>query len=654
MALFKRKDKTAEMAKAVAAELAKAGNIGPYADIGYAYSASNTIMTNQNVPGTQIQVAGEAVPMPRPGGAFGAVLGPAAPLIPAPLDPVLDESGRAVPRKYEYQVAQNLNITQTLVPYQILKALVEQCDIIHRCVEIRVSEITKMDWSFTLSNSALTEIMEQENVSHAAASKIGREKYGKEIARLTEFWENPYVTTDRSFVEWMTEALWQVFTFDQLCVYPRYSLGAKLDAKQGGDVYPIGFDVIDAPTIKILLDNRGDIPHPPAPAFEQILWGFPRGEFTSSPDSDGQFYAGAGKAGQYLTDQLYVSVKNRRTWTVYGYSPVEQAIPAATLYLNRQRWLNAEYQEGASPKTWIKSNSLEYDPVKLAALERVLNDRLAGSTSERHRIKLLPDGFDPVAMASEGEKYKPEYDEFIIKRIASAFGVSPQALGIMPRSGLGGSGEHKGQQQSAEVVSQRPMESYVEEFINALSRRFLGMSKAVTFKLVDNESDEDMSAKITAYSAALSSGQLTLNDIRGELGMPLYDMAEADEPFILSGSGPVFLKGTLEAAKAQQQSTIQQAESGNEQSAQSPQGQEGGSKEGTQDEQEGSAGSEANDSVEAEKVAFAKFVKSRTKAGKWRDFTFEHLDPDTAEALNEAGKTAVMGRDIPKERWRVL
>ena len=658
MALFKRKDKTAEMAKAVAAELAKAGNVGPYADIGYAYSASNTIMTNQNVPGTQIQVAGEAVPMPRPGGAFGAILGPAAPLIPAPLDPVLDESGRAVPRKYEYQVAQNLNITQTLVPYQILKSLVEQCDIIHRCVEIRVSEITKMDWSFTLANSTINEIMEEQNVSHAAAAKIGREKYGEEISRLTAFWENPYVSADRSFVEWMTEALWQVFTFDQLCVYPRYTLGAKLDAKAGGsDVYPIGFDVIDAPTIKILLDNRGDIPHPPAPGYEQILWGFPRGEFTASPDSDSQFYNGAGKSGQFLTDQLYVSVKNRRTWTVYGYSPVEQAIPAATLYLNRQRWLNAEYQEGASPKTWIKSNSLEYDPVKLAALERVLNDRLAGSTSERHRIKLLPDGFDPVAMASEDEKYKPDYDEFVIKRIASAFGVSPQALGIMPRSGLGGSGEHKGQQQSAEVVSQRPMESYVEEFINALSRRFLGMSKAVTFKLVDDESDEDMSTKIAAYSAALSSGQLTLNDIRGELGMPLYDMPEADEPFILSGSGPVFLKGSLETAKAQQQATVEQAEAGNDQGAQGTQDQEGSSQEsaqGSQSEQASGEGSEAKDNVEAEKAAFAKFVKARTKAGKWRDFEFEHLDAETAQSLNETGKAAALGGDIPKERWRVL
>ena len=627
MALFRRKDKTLEMAKAIVAELEKGANVGPYANVGYAQSAAQ--MTQNMTPGTQIQVAGEAVAMPRPGGGFGAILGPSAPLLPAPLDPTLDESGRAVPRKYEYQVAQNLNITQTLVPYQVLKALVEQCDIIHRCVEIRVSEISKMDWSFTLSNSAITEIMQEENCSHAKAAKIGRERYGEEIARLTEFWENPYVATDRSMVEWMTEALWQVFTFDQLCIYPRYSIGAKLDAKAGDKVYPIGFDVIDAPTIKILLDNRGDIPHPPLPAFQQMLWGFPRGEFTASPDTEAQnLYSGAGRSGQFITDQMFVSVKNRRTWTVYGYSPVEQAIPAATLYLNRQRWMNAEYQEGVSPKTWMKSNSMEYDPVKMAALERVLNDKLAGSTAERHRVKLLPDGFEPVAMPSEDEKYKAEYDEFIIKRIASCFGVSPTALGVMPRSGLGGSGEHKGQQDAVDAVSQRPMEAYVVEFINALSRRFLGMSKAVTFNLNDESNSADEAAKASAFKTALESGQMTLNDVRGDLGLPLYDMAEADEPFIVTSQGPQFLKGSLAIAASGE--TIGDKDEETPEVPEVPEVE--------------------TDRLEAEKAAFAKFVKARTKSGKWRDFEFVYADPIEAENLNTQGRLKVAGADPKWER----
>jgi Phage portal protein len=638
--LPRRKDKTAEIAKAVAAELNKAGSVGPYSNVGYAQSAAAIPYANT---GSQIQIAGEVAAMPRPGGAFGAILGPSAPLIPAPLDPVLDDSGRAVPRKYEYEVATNLNITQTSVPYAVLRALAEQCDIIHRAIEIRISELTKMNWSFSLSPDAIQQIMTEENCSHAKAARIGRDKYGDEIVRLTAFWENPYVASDRSFVEWMTEALWQVFVFDQLCVYPRYSIGAKLDATRGQNVMPSGFDVIDAATIKILLDNRGDIPHPPTPAYQQILWGFPRGEFTASPDGDvdGVYYTDQGRAKQFLTDQLYVSVKNRRTWSPYGFSPVEMSIPAATLYLERQRWMRAEYQEGATPKTWMKTTSQEMDAHKLAAFERILNDRLFGNTAERHRIKMLPEGFDPVAMPSEDEKYRPEYDEFIIKRIASCFGVSPTQLGVMPRSGLGGSGEHKGQQDASDEVSKRPMQQYVVEFVNALCRRFLGADKAITFVLNDDTNETDEESRVNAYKVAIGSGQMTLNDVRGELGLPLYDDPSADEPFIATPQGPVYFRGTLETTASGE--TTGQVGEPHEQVAQGPQSEEGPSAQSAQGQDAIGEGEGSQDRVKTELAAFAKFVRARVKKGTWRDFEFTSIDPDDAHSLNRDGEAIVKG-----------
>ena len=639
MPLFSRKNKTEELAKAVAAELAK--NVGPYPAGTYSQASAAAPYTNSNMSG-QIQIAGESVPMDRPAGAFGAILGPSAPMLPAPLDPVLDDSGRALPRKYEYEVATNLNITQTAVPYAVLKALAEQCDIIHRCIEIRVSELTKMDWSFALAPGAISEIMEEQNVSHARAAKIGRERYGEELVRLTEFWENPYVAIDRSFKEWLTEALWQSFVYDQLCIYPRYTLGKKL----------IGFDVIDAPTIKILLDNRGDIPHPPVPAYQQILWGFPRGEFTASPDTDtnGSFYAGAGRANQFLTDQLYVSVKNRRTWTPYGYSPVEQAIPAATLYLERQRWMRAEYTEGAAPKTWMRTSSKDVlmDPLKLAAYERVLNDRLAGSTSERNRVKVLPDGFDPVSMQEHDEKYRADYDEFIIKRIASTFGVAPSALGVVPRSGLGGAGEHKGERDSVDAISAKPMENYVVEFINSLSRRFLGADKNVTFVLDDQANAENESEKTKAFQIALSSGQMTLNDVRGEMGYPLYDDPSADEPFISTPQGPVYFRGTL-GTDGSGETTAQIGEPNGEspQSAQGPQSQEIDQEPQAPQEPSVGEGKETEANLKAAEIqAFRKFAKTPRN----RKFIFEHHTPEEIELIKRQIIDTPKGQAVTKRQ----
>ena len=671
MALFSRKDKNVEMAKAVAAELAKAGyginaspglNGSPMSGSGYnsAYAADQP-SAGQGI----VTTIGQANPMPRPGlspqGGFGAMLGPAAPLLPAPIDVVLDESGRAMPRKYEYQTAINLNLTQTEVPFATLKALTEQCDVIHRAIEIRVSDIVKQQWSFAPDASAIAAIMNEQNVTHAKAARIARELYGDEIQRLNAFWENPYVASDRSWTEWITECLWQIFAFDQLCIYPRYNLGKDL----------MGLDVIDAPTIKILLDNRGDIPHPPLPAYQQVLWGFPRGEFTASPDADGSFYNAPGKYGEFLTDQLAVYVKNRRTWSPYGFSPVEEAIPAASLYLNRQVWLNAEYQNGSTPMTWMRTNSQEMDHLKLAAFERVLNDTLTGSTAERHRVKVLPDGFDPVAMPTMEERWRSDYDEYIIKRISSIFGVSPASLGVVSRAGLGGGkGAAEGDAENVEVVSTRPMENYITDVVNSLCRRFLKADKNVTFVLNDTTSAMEETLRNKGYQTSLFSGFMTLNDVRGEIGEPLYDMPEADEPMIVAGNAVQFLKGML--ATGSDGETIGQTDGHLRtvsQSQESTQGSQASSQESAQSQVESGKGSGETNAPKlspvgseipavgapAQKTAmademrdFAQFVKARTKRGNWRAFDFSTVPEFVAESLNESAYFIAKGaRPMP-------
>ena len=639
MALFKRKNKIT-LAAEIVAELQKAGMAStPLGGGSYnaAYAANEMSTAGQGI----VTTIGQAVPMPRPGfveggGGFGAMLGPAAPLLPAPIDVVLDDSGRALPRKYEYQTAVNLNLTQTEVPFQVLNSLVEQCDVIHRAIEIRVGDIVKQQPSWTLSDQAIASIMEEENCSHAKAALIGRERCGDEINRLNEFWENPYVASDRTFSEWMTESLWQIFTYDQWCVYPRYNFKGNV----------LGFDVIDAPTIKILLNNRGDIPHPPEPAYQQVLWGFPRGEFIASPDADGEFYAGTGRDKEYLTDQLSVFVKNRRTWSPYGYSPVEEAIPAASLYLNRQAWMNSEYQNGSMPMTFMKTNSQELDIHKLAEFERILNGRLTGNTAERHRIKVLPDGFDPVAMPEMADRFKSDYDEYIIKRISSIFGVAPAALGVVARASLGGGkGQMEGEQENVETVSTKPMADYIISCINSLSRRYLGASKNVTFVLNDVKSSLDERNRAQALQVSLFSGQKTLNDVQGELGQNLYDMPEADEPFIVAGNTVLFLKGMLTVSSSgettgqagEPSDTTQTETNQSNKEVQKPVSESEAPKAGVGKDIP-AVGAPAQKEALAEEIKdFGRFVKSRHKNGKWRAFDFVSIPDSIGDRLNEAG-----------------
>ena len=626
MPVFRRKNDHAELVERIVSEITKAqNNLGvtpmssaaPYASTGTGAGGQGLIQT----PGR------EATPLPRFADSFGSQLGPSAPFIPAPLDPVFDDSGRALPRLYEYPVAWNLNLTTQNVPWTVLRALTDQCDIVHRCIELCISALVKMDWTFKVDENVISQIMAEQNVSHAKASRIARDEYEDEINRLRLFWENPYPDLGRGWVEWLTEFLWQHYAFDGVPVYARYTIGKDI----------LGFEIIDAPTIKVLLDNRGAVPTPPNPAYQQVLWGFPRGEYQATPEADGEFFAGPGTGNEYLRDQLSYFVRNRRTWSPYGFSAVEEAVPAATLYLERQKWMNSEYASGTMPMTFMVTDSDEMDIRKLAEFERLFNDKLMGSATERHRVKVLPKGFHPQAMPTVDERYKADYDEFIIKRIGSAFGVSPSQLGVIPRSGLGGKGEHDGEMDQSETVSLRPMVGFITEVINSLCRRYLGSDKNV------NQVEQ---AK--ALQTSVFSGAKTLNDVRGELGLPLYEMPEADEPFVETPNGPVFLRGTMLTDTSGE--TVEQKdetngellhvpnEEGQGAQGQNAQGAQGQSSQGNQPQEPVSPSKEAH----AELTAYRKFVKARVAKGTWRDFVFHELDPNTAAELNAEGQARVL------------
>jgi hypothetical protein len=658
VALFSRKDRKADIDKYITEAIEKAAQslMGTpmYNNAGYA-----NVVPAQPTGGQGLaqQSGWEAVALPRPGDAFGSMLGPAAPLLPSPIDPVSELTGRAEPRRFEYQVAYNLNLTQQEVPWSVLRSLAESCDIISRAISIRTADISKMEWSFTLSPDAIQSIMNEENVSHAKAAKIGRERFGDKIDALTAFWRNPYPQSDRGWNQWISESAWNILTFDGWCVYPKYNLGGKV----------IGFDLIDPSTIKILLDDRGDTPRPPAPAYQQILWGFPRGEFTASPDSDvsGEYYTGVNSDASYKTDQLSYFIQNRRNYAVYGFSAVEMAIPAATLYLERQRWMIDDFQAGTMPMTFMKTDSTELNHLKLAEFERVFNDKLVGSSGERHKVKVLPKGFDPIVAPSMSERYKPEYDEFIIKRIASIFGVAPSQLGVIARAGLGGGkGAHDGEEQSAETVSSRPMENYIVECINSLCRRYLDMDTNLTFNLNYDTSSENEEIQAKAYQVALSSGTMTLNDIRGEMNQPLYDMPEADEPFIMTSQGPVFLKGQLvtdsagetigQPSETNPQSQQASPQLGQESAPQANSAQDNGQSQKDQNnlapqnqtapEMTDVLGQKAANLVDGELEAFSKFVKARVKkGGAYRDFQFRYIPEDDAYALNQDAQAILKG-----------
>ena len=534
---------------------------------------------------------------------------PGRPLIPALINPPRDD-GRAGPRRYEFPVAWNLQISdQRAIPFRLLRDIADGADIVRKCVEVVKSAASGMDWDIVPLPTAVDRIIaESPNIGTAQATKQAREILLPDIARIKDFWAMPDRVNGLSMPEWLAMAVEEMLVIDALSIYPNQTLDEK-------NLHSL--EILDGATIKPLLDDRGGRPIPPYPAYQQVLFGFPRGEFTASADADGEF----------TVDDLVYAPRTRRPFTPYGYSAVERALPMIDLYMKRLQWLRTEFTDGVTPDMLIKTDATYGgNPELLKAYERIFNDDLSGNTEARRRMRILPEGMDPLFPPGVDSKFKPEFDEYLVKQICSHFGVMPTQIGFAPKGGLGGSGIQEGEQLSAEIIGMRPIILWMTDLCNQLSYRFLSMPKDLGFQFITGNSEDGL-ADAQRRQIQMATGELTLNEARSEIGRPLFSFPEADMPMIANNMVPLAEVEELVGA-----------------SAPVPEAVETEGETGTGDLTQSVAPMLVT-GLSDELDAFRKWTKS-TAVGK-RDFEFKHADAGDGERLNALAKAdAVAAREL--------
>jgi hypothetical protein len=507
------------------------------------------------VPGRRLVVDDETlhmVPMmrdPRDRTGFG----PSNPLDPAAIDPSRKDTGRPEPRLTEYPVSWNLpGSAAQPIPWATLRAAAENVDIMRRCIAVRQEQLQGLDWSITLDDQLV------QDQYAASAGGTGREdieaemrrKMLPEIERLTAFWKNPWKANGVSFEQWCNGLMEDHLVLDAVSIYPRFTYGGDLSA----------FELIDPTTIRLLIDYRGARPEPPFPAFQQDLYGFPRAEFGScyaEGDTDGSTPAEGIAAGS-----LFYFREQYRSFTPYGFSAVQQALISARLYLRRQGWMLAEYDDGSTPLTFLVPDPKDGTMVEALTprtrqqWEDSINAMYAGNTRQRHRMKVLQPGMTPYPMQSVDERYKPDYDMHLIKMLAGHFGVTSTGLGFSESKGLGNSGLHEGQADVQQAATTKPDRRMIERIVNELMCTYQGAPAELKFKFTDPDV-EDQAAEDASANAQRARGTITLNDDRKRIGKSPYTFPEADMPMAMLGTGWVPIEGM--AARAEQAAEAEQA-----------------------------------------------------------------------------------------------
>jgi hypothetical protein len=501
------------LAKAVADQIEKAPTNLP---------AGTVTMTEQQMRDANNQnTYGQQTPLPRNPILAGVPFGPGSPIMPGAINPLRDD-GRADPRRYEYQVAQNINIgtEQKLVPFKTLRGAAEQIDIVRRCVEVLKAKISGLDWDIVIAEDASEKIIAEIGGDHTRAMSQARTKFSDEIYRLRTFWENPDRANGLTFIDWMMMSLEEILVLDAWAIWPQKTVG--------GDLY--GFQILDGSTIKPLLDDRGMRPMAPQAAFQQILYGFPRSEFQANSDD-------VQADGEFTSDDLSYFIRNRRANSAYGSSPVERCLPLADLYLRRQQWLRAEYTDGVSPEMMLTSDAdFGNDPLVMKQYENIINDNLAGQTEQRKRALILPAGLKPQFYEGYGEKFKSALDDYLITSITGHFGVLPTEIGFSAKGGLGASGHQEGEAEAAQSIGVAPLVQWISKMLTNISYTYLGMPRELEFKFMVGEI-RDNEAMAKKSDLELRGGTKTLNERRSELGLPLLDTPAADQPILVAGNG---------------------------------------------------------------------------------------------------------------------
>lgn len=594
MGLFDR------VAKRIANEIAKA----PVAD------GNGGVMTEaqmRQVAGiAQQQYGNVSNPLPRNPLLASVPFAPGLPIIPGAINPLRQDTGRPDPRRYEFQVAQNINVNDNrLVPFKTLRAASDQIDIVRRCIEVRKAKLTGLNWDIVLSEAATERIIAESGGNHLDALAKAREGFNEEIGRMRAFWETPDPQNGLSFVDWLSMSLEEIDVLDAWAIWPQVTVGGKIR----------GFQVLDGSTIKPLLDDRGMRPEPSAgPAFQQILFGFPRSEFNASIDDEDA-------DGEFTSDDLAYFVRNRRANSVYGLSPTERCLPLADIYLRRQQWIRSEFTDGTMPKSYLElptETSLTPDQIK--AYEDIYNDDLSGQTAQRNRMRILVPGGKLMFEEGYSDKFSDKMDNYLITSICGHFGVLPSEIGFSS-GGLGASGHQAGEAESAESIGIIPTANWISQMISALSYRFLGMSRELEFRLAPSErtNTQEMAQR---EDIRRRNGALTLNEHRAELGLPLVETPEADMPMVIAGKQAFFFgpEGIIPAEEPVAPVDGEAIAAPQDATPKPP--------------------AKAEEEVK-------KFIRWIRKGTPTRPFEFVELDPTYADVLNKFIET----KDVDSARW---
>ena len=404
----------------------------------------------------------------------GGIFSPGYPLVPP---------DRQRLRTWDFPVGVNYIYTPRAyeaLGFDDLRALADSHDLTRLAIETRKDQLEKLDWSIKPRRGG------------------GGGDTAARIDALTRFWSKP--DGEQPFATWLREALEDLLVLDAPTFEVRRNRGGEIAA----------LDVVDGATIKVLVDDSGRRPQPPAPAYEQVIHGRPWRLLTS--------------------EELIYLPRNRRPHKAYGYSPVEQIVVTVNIGLRRQAMQLQHFTDANIPAGLMNAPD-GWNAEQIRQFQEWFDSILAGNTAERTKLVWGPAGakYQPFREAP----YKDDFDEWLARVVCYAFSLPPNAFTRQINRATA-----ETMQDAALSEGLAPLMRWVKRLVDSVIQDRMGHDDLEFAWAAEQPLAPEVQASMLA--GLVKEGIITRNEARRERGMG--SEAGGDLLLVDTPQGPVALE----------------------------------------------------------------------------------------------------------------
>ncbi len=389
------------------------------------------------------------------------------------------------PRGFNYRTGRNISTDtrQDRIPYSTLKQVIESYDIALTCIRHIIADVRSMPLRWEPMDDYVADVSKEVKVARA-------------------FWKRP--DGKHHFNTWLAKYMMDVLRYDAGALYRERNRANKL----------LALRVIDGTTLAVEVDFFGDIPEPPAPAFQQFINGVPWDWLDTN-------------------DIIYEPM-----WPIpespNGVAPIETVLMNANTDMRLQLFFLQFFTEGAVSEMLMEAPPDQSDPDSLADWQETWDDWMDGNQAKRHGTRWVPSGSKPFPYKNI-EQINPKIAEYVMRRTVAAYGLTPQDLGILDDVNRSTS---ETQVDTQFRISTLPNTEHYEAILTSITQDDLQLPLKARFDT--GRESEDRLVVAQAHQIYVSIGAESPDEVREhELGLKVDSKSRVPRFFDSPKLGPI-------------------------------------------------------------------------------------------------------------------